>query len=241
MEPQNNFYNAKMQEVSDLLANLGFSTKESRVTLPFIERCLFSKRQRTAFEKLRSKLDQHREYIYCYSGEIAIRRERNQFGVSLFLCLAMNKSEQYILYFREDGLVDSPCLTFDKDLTIKEICKIISEIYNSHTLLHWQPFSRCFFNLLVGDKVMMLADKQSPDGAYIWLGGDYGTVEEISLTSLPWVEVRLDNGTAHRFEALSWDQYEPSVNIESATGKVYIPKSNGGALWLPFKLANLII
>jgi len=241
METYNNFYDERMQEVSTLLSEPGYVAEEGRVSPIFFERQLFSKPQRDALEELSMKLDPGRERLYCYSGGFEIRRERNQFGGSLFLCFAMNKSGQYILYFKEEGLIDSPCLIFDASLAMSDMCKMISEVVSAHTFLYCKDFAQCPLCLQVGYRVIMLSDRQNPKGGYFYRSGDFGTVEEISLTGFPWVKVRFDNGATHRVETLPWDRYEQSVNIESATGRVYVPKVNGNAVWLPLKLADLII
>lgn len=95
--------------------------------------------------------------------------------------------------------------------------------------------------LQVGARVMMLTNKRAPDGEFMYVNGDTGTISAIGKGPAPMVTVKLDNGASYSVSPYSWTQYEYFLEEEKSTGKQSIRQRESGKFTqMPIKLAYAI-
>ena len=88
---------------------------------------------------------------------------------------------------------------------------------------------------------MMLTNKRTPDGEFMYVNGDTGTISAIGNGSAPMVTVKLDNGASYSVSPHSWTQYEYFLEEEKSTGKQNIRQRESGKFTqMPIKLAYAI-
>jgi len=96
-------------------------------------------------------------------------------------------------------------------------------------------------NLQVGARVMVLVNKRSPDGNFLYVNGDMGTIESISGSSSPYVEVRFDNGSTQLIQPYTWTQYAYKLKEDPETKKTkLVQEESGKFVQMPLKLAYAI-
>lgn len=95
--------------------------------------------------------------------------------------------------------------------------------------------------LKTGARVMLLNNKRAPDGEFLYVNGDVGTVSKIENTLFPAVYVLLDNGREVVVQPSKWTECEYELEVDHISGKEVIrQKEVGTFLQIPLKLAYAI-
>ena len=95
--------------------------------------------------------------------------------------------------------------------------------------------------LKTGSRVMLLNNKRTPDGEFIYVNGDVGVVKEIYDSSTPTVSVLLDNGKQVSVGIAQWENTEYVLEKDRNSGREYIRQREVGKfMQLPLKLAYAI-
>jgi hypothetical protein len=95
--------------------------------------------------------------------------------------------------------------------------------------------------LKTGSRVMLLNNKRTPDGEFVYVNGDVGVVKEIYDSSTPTVSVLLDNGKQVSVSIAQWENTEYVLEKDRNSGREYIRQREVGKfMQLPLKLAYAI-
>lgn len=95
--------------------------------------------------------------------------------------------------------------------------------------------------LKLGARVMLLNNKRSPDGEFLYVNGDVGTVTGIEDAVIPTVYAMLDNGREVAVQPNKWTECEYELEIDRLSGKEVIRQKEVGTFFqLPLKLAYAV-
>lgn len=95
--------------------------------------------------------------------------------------------------------------------------------------------------LKLGARVMLLNNKRTPDGEFLYVNGDVGTVTRIENAAIPTVYVLLDNGREVPVQPNKWTECEYELELDRISGKEVIRQKEVGTFFqLPLKLAYAI-
>ena len=100
--------------------------------------------------------------------------------------------------------------------------------------------------LMPGARVMLLCNKRSPDGDFLYVNGDMGCVTALggdgSEEAIPWVSIRLDRtGEEVRVCCNEWKNYEYELEKDPVTGRTALRRKEVGRfVQMPVRLAYAI-
>ncbi len=95
--------------------------------------------------------------------------------------------------------------------------------------------------LKLGARVMLLNNKRTPDGDFLYVNGDVGTVTGIENAAIPTVHVLLDSGREVDVQPNRWTECEYELELDRISGKEMIRQKEVGTFFqLPLKLAYAI-
>lgn len=95
--------------------------------------------------------------------------------------------------------------------------------------------------LKLGARVMLLNNRRTPDGDFLYVNGDVGTVTRIENSAFPTVYVLLDDGREVDVQPNRWTECEYELEVDRISGKEVIRQKEVGTFFqLPLKLAYAI-